>query len=234
MFVLQKRIHPCKTRATLVQPYLMGSSMDHGFALFCFGFDVCKPLLEAEVYNQYLLSAANYFTKWLEVSPGRRQESLRIIKFLTRYDKVIYRNDFEHTVIQWVYEGLAVHPPQHSTGWGKSSLGMAVFREKHSASGTGHIPLLVSYRAFLIVSSLLGETCLCTFVNKTVNGQENTWLVPASHPNGSTLHGPNCKLLGPKQGPGWWQAAWLAKACLICVLLEVMHFLECTPLRSLP
>lgn len=34
--------------------------MDHGFALFCFGFDVCKPLLEAEVGNQYMLSAANY------------------------------------------------------------------------------------------------------------------------------------------------------------------------------
>lgn len=43
--MLQKRI-TCKTRVALVQPYLMGSSMDHGFALFWFGFDVCKPLLD--------------------------------------------------------------------------------------------------------------------------------------------------------------------------------------------
>lgn len=74
--------------------------MDDGFALFCFGFDVCKPLLEAEVGNQYLLSAANYFTKWLEVSPGRSQETLRVIKFLTRSDTVIYRDGFEPTVFQ--------------------------------------------------------------------------------------------------------------------------------------
>lgn len=57
MFV---RKYICKTRMAPVQLYLMGSSMDHGFVLFCFGFDVCKPLLEAEVGDQYLLSAANY------------------------------------------------------------------------------------------------------------------------------------------------------------------------------
>lgn len=57
MFV---RKYICKTRMAPVQLYLMGSSMDHGFVLVWFGFDVCKPLLEAEVGEQYLLSAANY------------------------------------------------------------------------------------------------------------------------------------------------------------------------------
>jgi len=99
MFVLQKRIH-VRQEQPLCSRYLMGSSTEHGFALFCSGFDVYKPSLEAEVGNQYLLSAANYITKWLEDSSGRSQETLRVKNFLTRSDKVIYRDGFEPTVIQ--------------------------------------------------------------------------------------------------------------------------------------
>ena len=113
---------PCETRAALVQPYLMGSSTDHGFALFCFGFHVCKPLLEAEVDNQYLLSAANYFTKWLEVSPGRRQESLRIIKFLTRSDSHLQRWFWTYSYSVGL-RGIGSPPTPASHGMGEEFIG---------------------------------------------------------------------------------------------------------------
>lgn len=85
MFLLQKRI--CVRQEQLLCSCI---SWDHQWimvlALFCFGFDVYKPLLEAEVGNQYLLLAASYFRKWLEVSPGRIQKTLYVTKFLTRSD----------------------------------------------------------------------------------------------------------------------------------------------------
>lgn len=146
---------PCQTSAALVQLYLMGSSVDHGFALFCFGFDVCKPLLEAEAGNQYLLSTANCFTKWLEFSPARSQETPRVIKFLTRSDKVIYRDGFEPKLFgEFRGHWQSTHT---SIPWGGGGVhsGLAVLTLKHCASGTGHIPLLlISYRGLVTVSYL--------------------------------------------------------------------------------
>lgn len=175
MFVLQKRI-TCKTRVALVQPYLMGSSMDHGFALFWFGFDVCKPLLDWGRSRQSIFAVSSHLlTKWLEVFPWRGQETLRVITFLTRSDKGICRDGFEPTFFSWVYKGLSVHPLQHLTGWGKSSLRLICLQgEPLCGFGTGHIPfLLVSYKAFRIVPSPFSETDLRTlFVNEAVNAQE--------------------------------------------------------------
>lgn len=123
MFVLQKRI--CVRQE---QPLCSRISWDHQWitVLPCFVL-MCKPLLEAEVGNQYLLSAAKYFTKWLDVSPVSSQETLRVIKFLTRSDKVIYRDGFETIKLFGEFtraERSAVRPSQCPTGLGKSSLGL--------------------------------------------------------------------------------------------------------------
>lgn len=231
MFVLQERIHVRQE-----WPLCSRISWDHQWimVLFWFGFDVCKPLLDWGRSRQSVFAVSSQLlTKWLEVFPWRRQETLRVITFLTRSNKGICRDGFEPKVFFMSLQGIGRPPTAASHGTVEDLLEAYLSSEWTTVwfQDWAHPISSRSYKALRIVPCPFGEADLRTlFVNETVNARETLAFCQPVIPAEAPCMAPGTDCSGQSKGPAGWQwLGWLAKACLISVLLLGMHLLERTP-----